>query len=444
MSSSDQITQQAATGKSVVAIIGGGFAGINAARALKHADAEIVLIDRRNHHLFQPLLYQVETAVVSPADIAAPLRQLEEKQKNATVVLGEVTGVNLASRTLKIFTEGSGTRTLRFDYLIVAAGMQSSYFGHDEFAQFAPCLKTLTDAEAMRTKILRAFEIAALTDDPAERSKYLTFAVVGGGATGVELAASLGTMVRDTLQGDFRHLDPSQAKIMLIEGGKRILPSFHETLSTKVANHLESLRVELKLGSNVEHIDENGFVVGGNRIACATVLWAAGVSPSPVLKLLGAQTDRGGRVIVDDQMRVPNTQGVFVVGDAANITRGDRPLPGVAQVAIQSGAYAGRLIAGELSGQKTAKAFSYFNKGNLAVVGKNFAVLERDNFHMSGFLAWLVWAVVHLAFLPQLQNRLRVEIQWVYSYITGSRGARIIPEAPTEQRVRSEKKAKAA
>ena len=444
MISSTNIPQGAATRRPVVVIIGGGFAGLNAARELKHADADIVLIDRRNHHIFQPLLYQVATAVVSPADIAAPLRQLEEKQKNASVALGEVTGIDVPARTVDVCTEGLGTRKVRFDYLVVATGMQSSYFGHDEFAQFAPTLKTLTDAEAMRTKILRAYELAALTDDPAERSRQMTFAVVGGGPTGVELAASLGTMIRDTLPGDFRHIDPTKTKILLIEGGKRILPSFHETLGAKAAKRLESLGVQIMLGSNVEHIDERGVVVGGNRIDCATVLWAAGVSPSPVLKMLGAETDRGGRVIVDSQLRVPKMEGVFVTGDAANITQDGHPLPGVAQVAIQSGEYAGRLIAAELAGQKATKPFSYFNKGNLAVVGKNYAILERGNLRASGFLAWLVWAYVHISFLPQFQNWLRVEIQWLYSYFTGSRGARIIPEAPTEQRVNAEKKAKAA
>lgn len=415
--------------KKKVVIIGGGFAGINAARALKGSDAEIILIDRRNHHVFQPLLYQVATAVISPAEIAAPIRQLEERQKNVSVVLGEVTGIDLASKTVDVHAEGGGNRSLSFDYLVVATGAQSSYFGHDEYAEFAPSLKTLTDAEEMRTKILRAFERAALSDDAAERSRQMTFAVVGGGPTGVELAASLAIMARDTLRGNFREIDPSHSKIVLIEGGKRILPPFHESLAAKAQKRLEHLGVEILTGSNVDRVDERGVVVGGNRIECATVLWAAGVATSPILKMLGAEADRGGRVIVDPQLRVPSDRSVFVVGDAASIAQDGRPLPGVAQVAIQSGAFAGRVIAAELEDRQTTKTFSYFNKGNLAVVGKNYALLERDNVRLSGFFAWLIWAFIHIAFLPQLQNRLRVEVQWLYTYFTGQRGARLIPES---------------
>ena len=418
--------------KPVVVIIGGGFAGINAARALKRSDAEIILIDRRNHHVFQPLLYQVATAVISPAEIAAPVRQLEERQKNVSVLLAEVTGIDLASKTVEVHAEGAGKRSVSFDYLVVASGAQSSYFGHDEFAQFAPSLKTLTDAEEMRTKILRAYEIAVLTDDPAERSRQMTFAVVGGGPTGVELAASLAIMARDTLRGNFREIDPSRSKIVLIEAGKRILPTFHESLAANALKRLGRLGVAILTGSNVEHVDARGVVVGGNRIESATVLWAAGVATSPILKMLGAEADRGGRVIIDSQLRVPGSHNIFVVGDAANITQGGRPLPGVAQVAIQSGSFAGRVIAAELQNRRTKKTFTYFNKGNLAVVGKNYALLERDNVRLSGFFVWLIWALIHIAFLPQLQNRLRVEVQWLYTYFTGKRGARIIPERPCQ------------
>ena len=415
--------------KPVVVIVGGGFAGINAARALKRSNAEIILIDRRNHHLFQPLLYQVATAVISPAEIAAPIRQLEEeRQKNVSVVLAEVTGIDLPSKTVEVHAEGIGNRSVSFDYLIVASGSESSYFGHDEFAEFAPSLKTLADAEEIRAKILRAYEIAALTDDPGERSRQMTFAIVGGGPTGVELAASLATMARDTLRGNFRKLDPSRSKIVLIEGGKRILPTFHESLAADAEKRLRRLGVEIRKGSNVEHIDERGVVVAGERIECATVLWAAGVAPSPILKMLGAETDRGGRVIVDSQLRISSHRNVFVIGDAASIVQDGRPLPGVAQVAIQSGSFAGRVIAAELESRPSTKVFSYFNKGNLAVVGKNYALLERGNVRLSGFFAWLIWAFIHIAFLPQLQNRLRVEVQWLYTYLTGKRGARLIPE----------------
>ena len=416
--------------KPVVLIIGGGFAGINAARALKHSNVEIILVDRRNHHLFQPLLYQVATAVISPAEIAAPLRQLEERQNNLSVVLAEITGIDLQARAVEAQVEGGGKRSHNFDYLIVATGAQSTYFGHDEFAEFAPSLKTLTDAEAMRAKILRAYEVAASTEDPFERSRQMTFAVVGGGPTGVELAASLATMARETLRGNFRSIDPSQSKIVLIEAGKRILPQFHESLAVKAQEHLERLGVQVLTNASVEHIDEQGVVIGGNRVECATVLWGAGVTASPILKMLGAETDRGGRVIVDPNLRVPGNRNVFVVGDAASIVQDGRPLPGVAQVAIQSGSFAGRVIASELEGRQMPKAFSYFNKGNLAVIGKNYALLERNNVRMSGFFAWIIWALIHIAFLPQLQNRLRVEVQWLYTYATGKRGSRLIPERP--------------
>ncbi|HKE37492.1 MAG TPA: NAD(P)/FAD-dependent oxidoreductase [Candidatus Baltobacteraceae bacterium] len=430
--------------KPVVVIIGGGFAGIKAARALKGSNAEIILIDRRNHHIFQPLLYQVATAFLSPADIAAPIRQIEETQANVSVALAEVTGIDVASQTVSVYAENAGTRTLSFDYLVVATGAQSTYFGHDEFAEFAPSLKTLADAEEIRAKILRGYEIATVTADPAERSRQLTFAIVGGGPTGVELAASLATMARDTLRGNFRGIDPSQSKIVLIEAGKRVLPQFHESLAAKAVKHLESLGVQILTASSVEHVDARGLVVNGNRIEAATVLWAAGVAVSPILKMLGAPTDRGGRVIVDAQLRVPGTQKVFVVGDAANITQGNRPLPGVAQVAIQSGSFVGRLIAAQVKGEKPTKTFSYFNKGNLAVVGKNYALLERDNVRVSGFFAWLVWALIHITFLPQLQNRLGVGVQWLYSYFTGRRGARLIPEGSSEQRLAGAKAAKAS
>lgn len=414
--------------KPVVLIVGGGFAGINAARALKRSNVEIILIDRRNHHIFQPLLYQVATAVISPAEIAAPLRQLEEAQSNLSVALAEITGIDLQAKTVEAQVEGDGRRTHSFDYLVVASGAQSTYFGHDEFAEFAPSLKTLTDAEAMRGKILRAYEVAASTDDPAQRLRQMTFAVVGGGPTGVELAASLATMKRDTLRRDFRSIDPAQSRIVLIEAGKRILPQFHESLAAKALSHLEHLGVEVITGKSVEHIDAQGIVVSGSRIESATVLWGAGVAASPILKMLGVETDRGGRVAVDPMLRVPGKHNVFVVGDAASIMQDGHPLPGVAQVAIQSGAYAGRLIAAEVAGRQSSGAFSYFNKGNLAVVGKNYALLERGNVRLSGFVAWLIWALIHIAFLPQLQNRLRVEVQWLYTYFTGKRGSRLIPE----------------
>jgi NADH:ubiquinone reductase (H+-translocating) len=413
-----------------VVIIGGGFAGIAAARALRHADAEVVLIDRRNHHIFQPLLYQVATAVLSPAEIAAPIRQLEAKQRNITVWLAEVTGVDIASGTIEASSPGVGARKMAFDYLVVATGMRPSYFGHDEFARYAPGLKNLSDAETIRAKILGAFEQAATTEDEDERARQMTFVLVGAGPTGVELAASLAQMVKVTLRGNFRRINPATASIILLDGAKRVLPTFAESLSWRVSKRLEKLGVKIATDIKVEKVDEQGVIAGGSRIPSATVLWTAGVAASPIPKMLGTKTDRAGRALVDPFLKVVDAPGVFVVGDAASVMQNEHPVPGVAQAAIQEGRYVGRLIAKELKGQKVKRPFRYFDKGNMAVVGKNYAVLERGRLRTSGFLTWLVWAFVHILSLPQLQNRLRVQRQWLWSYFTGQRSSRLIPEPP--------------
>jgi NADH:ubiquinone reductase (H+-translocating) len=413
-----------------VVIVGAGFAGIAAARALRRADVDVVLIDRRNHHIFQPLLYQVATAVLSPAEIAAPIRQLEVKQRNLVVLLAEVTGVEVASRTIEVSSPGVGVRKITYDYLVVAAGARPSYFGHDEFAQFAPGLKNLNDAEAIRAKILAAFELAATTEDESERTRQMTFVLVGAGPTGVELAASLAQMVRITLRGNFRRIDPAQASIVLLDAGERVLPTYAESLSRRVTRRLTKLGVKVLTGVKVETIDAEGVVAGGSRIRSATVLWTAGVAASPIPKMLGNKTDRAGRAIVDPFLKVVGAPGVFVVGDAASVMQDEHPVPGVAQAAIQEGRYVGRLIAKELKGRKVKRPFRYFDKGNMAVVGKNYAVLERGRLRTSGFLTWLVWAFVHILALPQLQNRLRVQRQWLWSYFTGQRSSRLIPEPP--------------
>jgi NADH dehydrogenase len=409
-------------------IIGGGFAGIAAAHALRHADAEIVLIDRRNHHIFQPLLYQVATAVLSPAEIAAPIRQLEAKQRNATVFLAEVTAVDVASRTIEAASPGAGVRKIAFDYLVVATGMRPSYFGHDEFARYAPGLKSLTDAETIRAKILGAFELAAATEDENERARQMTFVLVGAGPTGVELAGSLADLVKVTLRGNFRRIDPSKSTIILLDASNRVLPTFVEPLSRRVTRRLTKLGVKVMTGVKVETVDEQGVVAGGMRIPSATVLWTAGVAASPIPKMLGTKTDRAGRALVDPFLKVVDAPGVFVAGDAASVMQNGHPVPGVAQAAIQEGRYVGRLIASGLKGRKVKRPFHYFDKGNMAVVGKNYAVLESGRLHTGGFLTWLVWAFLHILSLPQLQNRLRVQRQWVWSYFTGQRSSRLIPE----------------
>lgn len=413
-----------------IVIVGSGFAGIAAAHALKRCDADVLLIDRRNHHIFQPLLYQVATAVLSPSEIAAPIRQLAEKQKNVRVILADVTGVDLNARSVDASCPGVGIRKVQFDYLIIATGMRPSYFGHDEFARYAPGLKNLGDADTIRTKILSAYELADATDDETERARQMTFVLVGAGSTGVELAASMAQLAAVTLRGQYRRIDPAKSSIILVEGGKRILPTFAEGLAEKAARRLEKLGIKITTGVMVEKVDENGVVADGKRIPSATVLWTAGVAPSPIVKLLGAKTDRAGRVLVGPFMNVQDVAGVFVVGDASSVVCDGRPVPGVAQAAIQQGRYVGRLIARQLEGREPKRPFRYRDKGNMAVVGKNFAILESGRLRTSGFVTWLVWVFLHLMSLPQLQNRMRVQTQWFWSYFTGQRGSRLIPEPP--------------
>src|SRR6478672_9501916 len=413
-----------------IVIVGGGFAGIAAARALKRCDAEIVLIDQRNHHIFQPLLYQVATAVLAPSEIAAPMRQLAYKQKNVSVILAEVTDVDLNSRSVGASCAGVGIRKLEFDYLVIATGMRPSYFSHPEFARYAPGLKNLTDAETIRAKILSAYELADMTDDENERARQMTFVLVGAGPTGVELAASMAQLAAVTLRGQFRRIDPARSSIILIEGGKRILPTFGERLAKKAARRLEKLGVKILTGVRVEKVDADGVIADGKRIASATVLWTAGVAPSPIVKQLGAKTDRAGRVSVGPFLNVDGASGVFIVGDASAVESNGRPVPGVAQAAIQQGHYVGRLIARQLRGREPKHPFRYFDKGNMAVVGKNFAILESGRLRMSGFVTWLVWVFLHLMSLPQLQNRMRVQTEWLLASYTGQRSSRLIPEAP--------------
>jgi NADH dehydrogenase len=412
-----------------ILIVGGGFAGIAAARALKRADAEVLLVDRRNHHIFQPLLYQVATAVLSPAEIAVPLRQLETKQKNLSVLLAEIKGINLGARTVEAVCPGIGSRKLEYDFLVIATGTRPSYFGHDEFARFAPGLKSLTDAETIRTKILSAFELAESTNDEKERGRQMTFILVGAGPTGVELAASIAQLAKVTLRNNFRNIDPAKSRIVLLDGA-RVLPTFAESLSQKAVWRLTKLGVEVSTGKKVERVDAEGVIAAGVRIPSATVLWTAGVSASPVVKMLETTTDRAGRALVGAFMDIPEASNVFVVGDAAAMNQEGHPVPGVAQAAIQQGRFVGNLIANRVRGHKDGRPFRYRNKGNMAVVGKNFAILEAGYFRSSGFVTWLVWAALHVLALPQLQNRFRVQTQWFWSYLSGQRSSRLISEGP--------------
>jgi NADH:ubiquinone reductase (H+-translocating) len=413
-------------GQPTIVIVGAGFGGLAAAKALKNSSVEIVLIDRTNHHLFQPLLYQVATAALTPSQIATPIRSILHKQRNATVILGEVTGVDKDKRCVFVSDADRENVPIAYDYLILATGATHSYFGHNEFERFAPGLKSLADAEAARNKILQAFELAEAEEDPNRHRELLTFVLVGAGPTGVEMAGALAVLVRTTLKSDFRRIDPTSTRIVLVDMASRVLPPFTENLSTAAKQRLENLGVEVRLGHSVDQIDADGVVVAGERIASKTVIWTAGVAPSPAGKWLKAETDRAGRVRIQKDLTVPGHPEIFVVGDTASLDQNGKPLPGVAQVAMQQGRYAGKLIRGRISGAPPPEPFSYFDKGSMAVVGKGFAVLQSGKVQMSGFGAWLTWAAVHLQFLATSSLRLAVFLQWIWTYVTDQRGSRLI------------------
>jgi NADH dehydrogenase len=410
----------------VVVIVGGGFGGLAAVKALKRARARIILIDRTNHHLFQPLLYQVATSVLTPGQIGSPLRGILRKQLNTTVLLGEVTGVDKDEKCVLVNDADRVDVRVNYDYLILATGATHSYFGHDEFRKHAPGLKSLADAVALRNKILGAFEQAEAEEDPSRHRDLLTFVLVGAGPTGVEMAGAIAVLVRNTLPSEFRRIDPTSARIVLIDHSPRVLGSFSEDLSSAAKDHLEALGVEVLLGRSVEHVDRAGVIVAGERILSNTVIWAAGVAPSPVAKWLNAESDHGGRLRVQSDLSVPGHPEIFVVGDTASLDQDGKPLPGVAQVAMQQGRYASRLIARRIAGKPAPPPFRYFDKGNMAVVGKGFAVLESGRLRVSGFLAWLAWAAVHLEFLGQSSLRVSVFLQWVWTYLSGQGGSWLI------------------
>lgn len=417
-----------------VVILGGGFGGLAAAKALCRARVRVTLVDRKNHHLFQPLLYQVATAGLAPGDISASIRQVLRRQKNVTVAMAEVTGVDPAKRRVFLAAPERGKVELDYDFLIVATGVTQSYFGHDEFAAHATGLKTIEDAIGVRGAVLGVFERAELAPRPGESAALLTFVLVGAGPTGVEMAGALAELARATLAEDFRRIDPRSSRIVLVEAGPRVLPTFGESLARRVHRRLEKMGVEVRCGHPVERVDEAGVVVNGERIEAGVVLWTAGVEPSPAAVWLGTATDRAGRVQVEDDLSVHGHPEVFVVGDVSAREQDGRPLPGVAQVAIQGGRYAGCAIAARVAGRPPGKPFRYFDKGNLAVVGRNYAVLERGGVRISGFLAWLAWAFVHIQFLALFNNKLIVFTQWIWSYFTFERGSRLItapPRSPT-------------
>jgi NADH dehydrogenase len=420
------------TTTSRLVVIGGGFAGLWCTRALAKAALDITLIDRANHHLFQPLLYQVATAGLSAGDIAAPLRQILREQRNVTVRLGEVSGIDLQARRVAL-ADGA---TLDYDILLVASGAAHAYFGHDEWAAFAPGLKTLDDAMTLRRRILLAFEQAENASDAAERDAWLTFAIVGGGPTGVELAGTLAEIARHTLAGEFRRIDPSRARVQLIEAGPRVLGSFPPSLSGKAAAQLQRLGVDVLTGSPVQAIDAQGYQRGGERIAARTVLWAAGVAASPLGGLLGAPLDRAGRVQVLPDLSLPGHPEVFVAGDLAAVAQpGGQPVPGIAPAAKQMGRHVARVIEARLRGRgDAAPPFAYQDWGNLATIGRMAAVVDLRGLRLSGLLAWWFWLGAHVFFLIGFRNRLVVLTNWAWAYWTYQRYARIVFDARSDRR----------
>jgi NADH dehydrogenase FAD-containing subunit len=409
-----------------VVIVGGGFGGLAAAKALRRTPAEVILLDRTNHHLFQPLLYQVATSVLNPGQIATPIRGILRRQRNTTVVLAEVTAVNKEDRYVVASTTDRRDVKVPYDYLIIATGARHSYFGHDEFERFAPGLKSLGDAVAIRNRILQGFELAEAEEDPSRHRDLLTFILVGAGPTGVELAGALAVLVKSSLRSEFRRIDPLSARIVLVDRGDRVLGTFAPAISGAAKRRLERLGVEVRLGQAVDRIDEDGIVVAGERISSKTVIWTAGVAPSPAGKWLGAEVDRAGRVNVGPDLTLPGHPEVLVVGDTASLVQDGRPLPGVAQVAMQEGRYAGRSIDRRISGRPAPRPFRYFDKGNMAVVGKGFGVLQSGRLRLTGVVAWLIWVAVHLEFLATSSLRISVFLQWVWTYVTGNRGSRLI------------------
>jgi NADH dehydrogenase len=416
------ISEQPGPGATRIVIVGGGFAGLTAARCLARAcpRTRITLFDRHNYHLFQPLLYQVATGGLSPGEIATPIRTILAPFPQVQVLLGKVSGVDLAART--VATE---TGLTAYDYLILACGAQHSYFGHEEWEEFAPGLKTLEQAIEIRRRVLTAFELAERESDPGREQELLTFVVVGGGPTGVELAGALGEITRFTINRDFRHIDPSRARIILIEAGQRILPSFAEELSHQAARDLEALGVTIWASARVTRVSQDAVTLGAETIKAATIIWAAGVQPSSLNATLGVPLDRGGRVIVGPDLAIPGHPEVFVLGDQACFMENDQPLPGLASVALQQGRAVASLIAADLEGGERP-AFHYKDKGQMATIGRSRAVVQTKRLRLSGAFAWILWLTIHIYYLIGFKNRLIVLIQWLWSYITFKRGAQLI------------------
>ncbi|MBL8834413.1 MAG: NAD(P)/FAD-dependent oxidoreductase [Rhodospirillales bacterium] len=405
-----------------VVIVGGGFAGLSAARELSASPVDIVLIDKRNYHLFQPLLYQVATAGLSPAEIAAPIRAILSHQPNVTVLMSKVAGVNTVAR--EVLTD---TGRVGYDHLVLATGARHAYFGRDDWAPYAPGLKKIEDATAIRRRVLVAFERAEASDDPIERQALLTFVVIGGGPTGVEMAGAIAELARTALAADFRRIEPGTARVMLVEAGTRVLATFPEQLSQKAKQSLEQLGVTVLTGKPVEVCDSEGVVIAGTRIRASTLIWAAGVAASPAAKWINAEKDRAGRAIVGPDLTVPGHPEIFAIGDTAMVRDADgKIVPGIAPAAKQQGVYAARVIAAKVAGRPMPPAFRYRHLGSMATIGRKSAVVDFGWMRLSGFLAWLLWGLAHVYFLIGFRSRVVVALNWIWAYVTFQRGARLI------------------
>ena len=408
-----------------VVVIGGGFGGRNAARALRTVPVDVTVVDRTNHHLFQPLLYQVATATLASNDITAPIRWLLRHQRNASVLLADATRIDVERRVVHVDRE---PHELPYDYLVLATGSRHAYFGHEEWEPLAPGLKSLADAMEIRRRFLLAFERAEWTEDPVERAAYQTIVIVGGGPTGVELAGMIPDIARRALRPDFRHIDSAQTRVILLEGGPRLLPSFPENLSARTRADLEELGVEVRTGALVSDITDHAVHIGDEIIHTHTVIWAAGNAASPLTRDLGVELDRAGRVAVLPDLSVPGHPEIFAIGDLATVIQDGKPVPGVAQGAMQMGTTAARNIGRDVAG-KPRKPFRYFDKGNLATIGRNRAVADFGGVTFAGFPAWILWIFIHILYLAGFRNRATVLIEWAYAYFTYQRGARLLTES---------------
>ncbi len=406
-----------------VIIVGGGFGGLAAAKALKHADVEIVLIDRRNHHLFQPLLYQVATAALSPSEVAWPIRHLLRRQQNVRVLMATVTGVDTARHEV-VLEDGS---TEAYDSLVLATGAQHAYFGNDRWETFAPGLKTVEDATAIRRKLLLALEAAERETSPARRRALLTFAIIGAGPTGIEMAGAIIELGHASIKGQFNTIAPHDLRVVLIEGGERVLPNFDPELSTYTLKSMRRMGVEVELGQMVSEIDADGVSFGDKRIETKSIIWAAGVAASPVAKWLGIEGDRAGRVAVASDLSVPGLPDVYVIGDVASIKQDNgKTVPGVAPAAKQAGQHVARLIQHKLSGNSSPLPFHYNHAGDLATIGKSAAVIDFGRIKLKGWFAWWVWGFAHIYFLVETRTRIFITMSWLWIYLTGQRSARLI------------------